>query len=869
LAYIYALTGQFQDAENIRYEAIEYFKNHNVSLNSGDEVHKAVLDYTVLNMKGKYKEAEPIMIQAIDSATAARPHRPDWVQVQRIRLIRNLIGQNRLIEAELEARKTIEESVKYLGTGSIHLLAANTILAEVLLSQGRFNDAEKLTKTAIYSYELSDVPSTFGWWSRSIETLCKILVVKGDYSEAIRQYEFFRNKKESNPYIYDAFYSNDKNAMLALLMSGKYDEAMELIENAYQKTENLLGKNNLQTAELLALRGMMNNSINNLESAYLDFSEAIPLIVQSKTYIANRLTNHRYQLIIESYLDLLTKLGGSFIEKRYSFSASAIALEASMRLSESTVQSALIASTGRMSIQNPKLKELARTEQDTQQQVIAYQNLIQTLLAKRFDDTDYQTIKNLRDMVNKLSAAREIIIDEIERQFPDYANLVNFRQPSLADIQRILKPDEVIISISTTENSTYVFAVHPSGSPEMVRLQIGRKDLEALVSGIKKSLYPNSFLLGQLPSYDFSKAYELYSLLLKPIEDSWKNSKHLIFSTSGPLGQIPFSILITKPFQLAEEKVILFSNYRNAPWLIKRSSINTVPSVGSLVALRSISRETGPKEAFVGFGDPLFNKSQLALTLNEKKIQQGGKNAERTKLDIRGIRVIKDGNLDDKMLASCKIESLERLPDTTDELLSLAEALNADPVRDVYLGKKASEKQVKSMDLSNRQVVAFASHALVPYDLDGLDQPAIALSAPSVTGDKDDGLLTMAEILDLKLNADWVVLSACNTGAAEGAGAEAVSGLGRAFFYAGTKAVLVSMWPVETSSAKKLTTSIFQHLKENVDIDKAQAHQMAMIELIEGPGLLDKDGRIIASYAHPLFWAPFIIVGDHVSVNRN
>jgi CHAT domain-containing protein len=77
------------------------------------------------------------------------------------------------------------------------------------------------------------------------------------------------------------------------------------------------------------------------------------------------------------------------------------------------------------------------------------------------------------------------------------------------------------------------------------------------------------------------------------------------------------------------------------------------------------------------------------------------------------------------------------------------------------------------------------------------------------------------------------------------------------------------MWPVETSSAKKLTTSIFQHLKENVGIDKAQAHQMAMIELIEGPGLLDKDGRIIASYAHPLFWAPFIIVGDHVSANRN
>jgi len=159
--------------------------------------------------------------------------------------------------------------------------------------------------------------------------------------------------------------------------------------------------------------------------------------------------------------------------------------------------------------------------------------------------------------------------------------------------------------------------------------------------------------------------------------------------------------------------------------------------------------------------------------------------------------------------------------------------------------------------------VAFASHALVPYDLDGLNQPAIALSAPSVTGGDDDGLLTMAEILDLKLNADWVVLSACNTGAADGAGAEAVSGLGRAFFYAGTRAVLVSMWPVETSSAKKLTTSLFRHLKNNPGLTKAQAHQKAMLEMIEGPGMLGEDGRAIASYAHPFFWAPFIIVGDN------
>ena len=206
---------------------------------------------------------------------------------------------------------------------------------------------------------------------------------------------------------------------------------------------------------------------------------------------------------------------------------------------------------------------------------------------------------------------------------------------------------------------------------------------------------------------------------------------------------------------------------------------------------------------------------------------------------------------------------LNRLPDTGEEIKGIANALGADPVTDVFLGKRASEHQVKIMDLSDRKIIAFASHGLVPGDLDGLDQPAIALSSPSVTGDNEDGLLTMGEILKLKLNANWVVLSACNTGAADGAGAEAVSGLGRAFFYAGTRALLVSMWPVETTSAKKLTTGLFQYQKKGTTLSRSRALQRSMLDLIDKQVLKDDDtGKIIASYAHPLFWAPFIVVGD-------
>jgi CHAT domain-containing protein len=124
----------------------------------------------------------------------------------------------------------------------------------------------------------------------------------------------------------------------------------------------------------------------------------------------------------------------------------------------------------------------------------------------------------------------------------------------------------------------------------------------------------------------------------------------------------------------------------------------------------------------------------------------------------------------------------------------------------------------------------------------------------------------MGEILRLKLNADWVVLSACNTGAAEGKGAVAISGLGRAFFYAGTRAILVSMWPVETTSASKLTTGLFRYQQRDPSLSRARALQKSALALIDGPGLKDHaSGKIVASYAHPLFWAPFIIVGESAS----
>jgi CHAT domain-containing protein len=124
-------------------------------------------------------------------------------------------------------------------------------------------------------------------------------------------------------------------------------------------------------------------------------------------------------------------------------------------------------------------------------------------------------------------------------------------------------------------------------------------------------------------------------------------------------------------------------------------------------------------------------------------------------------------------------------------------------------------------------------------------------------------LLTMEKILALRLNADWVVLSACNTASGNGAGSEAISGLGRAFFYAGARALLVSSWPVETTSARALTTELSRRQAADPSLKRAVALRQTIGWLLDDGVLADRASRqTIATYAHRLFWAPFLLVGD-------
>jgi CHAT domain-containing protein len=166
--------------------------------------------------------------------------------------------------------------------------------------------------------------------------------------------------------------------------------------------------------------------------------------------------------------------------------------------------------------------------------------------------------------------------------------------------------------------------------------------------------------------------------------------------------------------------------------------------------------------------------------------------------------------------------------------------------------------RVKQSKLDQYRIVYFATHGLLAGEVAEYAklnaEPALVLSLPDKPTEFDDGLLKASEVAQLKLNADWVVLSACNTAAEERPGAEALSGLARAFFYAGSRSLMVSHWEVETISAAALMTGTFDALAANPGLSNGEALRRSMLEMI--------DNAQHPQWAEPRFWAPFVVVGE-------
>jgi CHAT domain-containing protein len=858
LVELYALTGDLQTADRTLTALVStYYESSrwtwpDPAQRAQIEANVARAKADVLELRGLYTEAERLRRAEI---SAWNPFRSDdsFHRSRRdgafARLALCLLKQGRLLEAESEARSALRLAVNHIGRTGYETLAILGILTRILREQGRYTEARAIAQATV------DLFAQGGASTRSSPSviaprfeLAGLLAAEGQWTAALDMYTLARKELDDDP-LYAQLTKRDPTLAVVLLRTGRLGDAQTALSSALEHSQRIRGEKHSSTAELRGLGAVALAKHGDALAAREEFSKAAAVLLQSGDHFNDdEVTGHsertqRRNWILAEYIDLLSRARGGGARSSESIAEAFRIAEAARG---GVVERALGAAIARSAATAPALADLARREQDAAKQIAALQGLLAT--------TGTEAEADLRRRIEALQGARQTLVQDLTQKFPAYSELINPRPATIDRAQAALRSGEALLATYVGEEQTYVWAVPKTGPVAFSVVPLGTAAIAASVAALRKAPDSGVRRLQDLPAFDVGAAHELYRQILEPVKAGWESADSLIVVAHGPLTRIPWSLLPIRATSLGPERAPLFSNYRAVPWLVRTHAVTVVPSVATLVALRTLAPGDPQRRPFVGFGDPYFNATHAQQGAAERLAALSGL----ATIGVRDVVMSPGAEVQESRLAM-----LPRLPDTAEEILAMARTLGADEKRDVFLGVAANEQTVKTLDLSRYRVIAFATHGLVAGDIDGLTQPALALTAPQIANVPGDGLLTMEEILALRFNADWVVLSACNTANGAGAGAEAISGLGRAFFYAGARALLVTHWPVETTSAKAITTEIFLRQAADTALTRARALQQTIKAIIDEGGLIDPaTGQMLFSYAHPIFWAPFVLVGD-------
>jgi CHAT domain-containing protein len=830
----------------------------------------------VFMAEGKYVEAEAAYGKVLRELEADRPSQqlrlqrnmntstPQlWEAFRIVTLRRQGAAQmrlGRLGEAELTVRAALKGSIERAGRFTTDTAFSLQLFAFILLEQGRAAEGALMAQEALKSVEGSGAPSYATSMVTARKALGAALAANGKWDEALVAFDLMSQGLAHDPELARRLGGGDIDWAHALLKRNRAEDAKKMLDGMLARSTRNYGEDDLRTALVRAFHAVALERTGARAQALAEFAKAVPVLVeQARNNIAADSGSvrqvRRLAFVLETYIELLSKA------KQAGLPTPGIdPVAESFRLADvargSEVQRALSASAARATIADPALAALARKEQDSQRRINALSDILKSLLSAPPEQQLPSVIAAMQRDVETLTRERAGFKREIEQRFPEYAELVDPKPVAIAQAQRSLRPGETMVSIYLGEDASFVWAVPHTGAASFASSPLTMAEVGKTVERLRKALDPGASSIAEIPAFDIAGAAKLYEQLLKPVEAAWKGETphHLLVVPHGPLGQLPFGLLPTAAAPLAAG-ALPFEEYKKVPWLIREATLTQLPSVTALATLRRTPPPKGERRMFLGIGDPLFSKEQADAAVRLAQAATG--------TTTRGLPLQLRSAPKTMGVSSAELALLPRLPDTADELNEIGKTLGADLAQDVLLQRFANEKTVKSMNLADRRIVHFATHGLVPGELNGLTEPALALTAPGVAGVDGDGLLTMDEILALKLNADWVVLSACNTASGEGAGSEAVSGLGRAFFYAGARALLVSNWPVDTIAARRLMTDLFKRYATGAPTAKADSLRQAMVDLLDSPGYLDPaTQKPVFAYAHPLFWAPFVLVGD-------
>jgi hypothetical protein len=328
------------------------------------------------------------------------------------------------------------------------------------------------------------------------------------------------------------------------------------------------------------------------QDALREFRAAIPVLMAASRDNAddddssvNAGRTQQLQMIVEKYIELAAKTANNS-----DVAVETFALADSIR--GQSVQNALEASSARGAVKDPALVDLVRKQQDLSKQINAQLGALNNALSSEVRDDN--VIKATNASLDKLRADRDKARAEINTRFPAYADLVSPKPPSVDQIKATLADGEAILSFYFGHDASFVWAVPKSGGIAFAAIPATGGDIEAKVRKLREALEPEASTIADIPPFDVALGYELYSLLLKPVEQGWKQSKSLIVVTNGALGLLPLSLLPTAPASLAANDDPLFSNYRAVPWLARTHAVTMVPSAAALRTLRQLPPRRAP-----------------------------------------------------------------------------------------------------------------------------------------------------------------------------------------------------------------------------------------------------------------------------------
>ena len=871
LGDLYGLEGRFDDGERLLKQGLSLLET-SYGANGREMPNYDKIWNDLGNLykdAGRFPDAEKAFQRALAVSRAKRGEDHPNVAATMGNLATVLEAESRFGEAEDAYKKTLAVYEKLYGPS--HPLTAIGLnnLANVYADQVRMQDAAGLQQRVLAIQEKAFGPDNPDV-ARALNNLANSYSDLGRYGEALPLYERALRIMEHKFGEGSAATALALGAMgRALQDNGRFEEAAADLDRALKIDERVLGPehpqmvNDLRGIALLEIKtGNLSDARARLERALriaqmklgerhhdtvatlinladIDghenkWADALAKLRSASAAMDRQQTEGRDK----SQFKRFTDLDSAMVEAIWHLAngqpddaARTEAFRAAQRVHETQAGAALAQMAARFGAGDDKIATSVRQQQDLKAKLDGLDKRISTELGAADGKRNDSLITRLRAESDRTRQMFDQISTQITHDFPAYAELSSPSPLSVAETKALLKPDEALISFLSMNDKSYVFAITREGSIWR-QIPVGNKNIGDQVTRLRLGLYDSAPDASPKP-FDLAASFELYETLIGPVESALAGKAKLLVVPTGALTSLPFHVLVTKK----PDPAVAADRYRQAAWLLNDKAITVLPSVTSLRALRSFAKTSRATKPFIGFGDPQFQRSGGdGKRMSSRSVQPYQTYYNGTTVDIGRLR-----------------SGLPALPDTGDELRAVAQDVGASD-GDVKLGSAATVTAVSSLPLDQYRIIDFATHGLVAGEVGGLSEPALVLSIPDRPTAEDDGLLTASRIAKLRLDADWAVLSACNTAAGDTPGAEGLSGLARAFFYAGARSLMVSHWPVESAAAVKLTTGAFSELRKNPAIGRAEALRRSMRALIAD--------RSSQNNADPSVWAPFVLVGE-------